>query len=91
MEPDSKGMSNVLVITDQFTRYAQAFPTKNQRAQTAAKILVDKYFVYYGLPSRINLDQGRDFENHLIKDLLNMPSTNVTDYSVSPPRRPSTR
>lgn len=57
MEPDSKGLSNVLVITDQFARYAQAFPTKNQKAQTVAKILVYKYFVYYGLSFRIHLDQ----------------------------------
>lgn len=45
MEVDSKGMSSVLVVTDHFTRYAQAFPTKNQKAQTVAKILVDKFFV----------------------------------------------
>lgn len=51
VEPDSKGMSNVLVVTDHFTRYAQAFPTKNQKAQTVAEILVDKYFVHYGLPA----------------------------------------
>lgn len=29
MEPDSRGISNVLVVTDHFTRYAQAFPAKN--------------------------------------------------------------
>lgn len=28
VEPDSKGISNVLVITDHFTRCAQAFPSK---------------------------------------------------------------
>lgn len=72
VEPDSKGMSNVLVITDHFTRYAQAFPTKNQKAQTVAKVLMDKYFVHYGLPARIHSDQGRDFESHLIRDLLRM-------------------
>lgn len=70
MEPDSKGISNVLVITDHFTWYAQAFPTKNQKALTVAEVLVEKYFVHYGLPSRIHSDQGQDFESRLIKELL---------------------
>lgn len=72
MEPDSKGISNVLVVTDHFTRYAQAFPSKNQTALTVAKILVDKFFVHYGLPARIHSDQGRDFESKLIRELLNL-------------------
>ena len=72
MEPDSSGISNVLVVTDHFTRYAQAFPTRNQKAQTVAKILVDKYFLHYSLPARIHSDQGRDFESQLIKELLKM-------------------
>lgn len=72
MEPDSAGISNVLVVTDHFTRYAQAFPSRNQKAQTVAKILVDKYFLHYGLPARIHSDQGRDFESQLIKELLKM-------------------
>ncbi|XP_029968702.1 uncharacterized protein LOC115403829 [Salarias fasciatus] len=72
IEADSKGMNSVLVVTDHFTRYAQAFPTKNQKAQTVAKILVDKFFVHYGLPTRIHSDQGRDFESRLIQDLLKM-------------------
>lgn len=70
MEPDSRGIGNVLVITDHYTRYAQAFPTRNQKAQTVAKILVDNYFVHYGLPARIHSDQGRDFESKLIRELL---------------------
>ncbi|KAI3370606.1 hypothetical protein L3Q82_007175 [Scortum barcoo] len=72
MEPDSAGISNVLVVTDHFTRYAQAFPARNQKALTVAKILVDKYLVHYGLPARIHSDQGRDFESQLIKELLKM-------------------
>lgn len=70
MEPDSRGISNVLVVTDHFTRYAQAFPSKNQKALTVARILVEKYFVHYGLPARIHSDQGRDFESRLIRELL---------------------
>ena len=33
---------NVLVITDHFTRYAQAFVTNNQRTNTLAKEHIDK-------------------------------------------------
>lgn len=72
MEPDSKGFSNVLVVTDHFTKYAQAFPTKSQKALEVARILVDKYFVHYGLPARVHSDQGRDFESRLIRELLNL-------------------
>uniref|UniRef100_A0A8C7WVL3 Gypsy retrotransposon integrase-like protein 1 n=1 Tax=Oryzias sinensis TaxID=183150 RepID=A0A8C7WVL3_9TELE len=72
IEPDRRGIANVLVITDHFTRYAQAFPTKNQKASTVAKVLWDEYFLHYGLPARIHSDQGRDFESRLIKELLSM-------------------
>ncbi len=72
MEPDSKGISNVLVVTDHFTRYAQAFPTKSQKAHVVAKVLIEKYFIHYGLPSRIHSDQGRDFESRLIRELLTL-------------------
>ncbi len=72
LEPDTKGIANVLVITDHFTRYAQAFPTKDQRAVMVAKVLVEKFFVHYGLPSHIHSDQGRDFECRLIRELLGM-------------------
>ncbi|XP_036947992.1 uncharacterized protein LOC119016325 [Acanthopagrus latus] len=72
LEPDSKGVTNVLVVTDHYTRYAQAFATKDQKAITVARVLWEKYFVHYGLPARIHSDQGRDFESRLIKELLSM-------------------
>lgn len=72
IEPDSRGIANVLILTDHFNRYAQAFPTKDQKALTVAKVLWEKFFVHYGLPARIHSDQGRDFESHLIKELFRM-------------------
>uniref|UniRef100_A0A674P0H7 Gypsy retrotransposon integrase-like protein 1 n=1 Tax=Takifugu rubripes TaxID=31033 RepID=A0A674P0H7_TAKRU len=65
-------ISNVLVVMDHFTRYAQAFPTRSQKAPVVAKVLMEKYFVHYGLPSRIHSDQGRDFESRLIRELLTL-------------------
>lgn len=72
IEPDSKVVANVLVVTDHFTCNVQTYPAKDQKAVTVAKILWEKFFVYYRLPACIHSDQGRDFENKLIKELLGM-------------------
>ncbi|XP_075451032.1 uncharacterized protein LOC142492246 [Ascaphus truei] len=82
IEPDSRGIGNVLVITDHYTRYAQAFPTKDQKAITVAKVLWEKFFVHYGLPNRLHSDQGRDFESTLIRELLKM--LNVAKSRTTP-------
>uniref|UniRef100_A0A8C5QC51 Gypsy retrotransposon integrase-like protein 1 n=1 Tax=Leptobrachium leishanense TaxID=445787 RepID=A0A8C5QC51_9ANUR len=72
IEPDSTGNNNVLVITDHYTRYAQAYPTKDQKAVTVAKLLWQKFFAHYGFPKRLHTDQGRDFESRLIKEMLKL-------------------
>lgn len=83
IEPDNKDVRNVLVITDHFTRYAQAFPTRDQKAVTVAKVLWEQYFIHYGLPGRLHSDQGRDFESRVIKELctlLGIKKTRTTPY-----------
>ena len=39
IEPSMGNVENVLIITDHFTRYAQAFPSKTQTALATAKLL----------------------------------------------------
>ena len=41
IEPSKGNIENVLVITDHFTRYAQAFPSKTQTALATAEITVE--------------------------------------------------
>ena len=57
---------NVLIITDRFTRYAQAHITSSQKAPVVAKTLWDNFFVHYGFPEKILSDQGHNFESLLI-------------------------
>ena len=60
---------NILIVTDHFPRYAQAYVTPNQNAPTVAKMLWDKFFVHYEFPEKILSDQGRNFESKLLKEL----------------------
>ena len=72
LERSKGGYENILVITDHLTRYAQAFPTRNQTASTTAKVLFENFIVHYGFPGRKHSDQGRNFESSLIKELCKL-------------------
>jgi transposase InsO family protein len=69
LEKSSCGKENVLIITDVFTKFTQAVPTKDQKASTVAKVLVREWFHKYGIPSRLHSDQGRCFEGEVVKAL----------------------
>ena len=49
---------NVLVVTDHFTCYAQAYVTPSQMAKVVATLLRDKLFVRYGLQNRSSVIRG---------------------------------
>ena len=69
LEPSKGNIENVLVVTDHFTRYALAYPSKTQTAQATARILWDNFICHYGFPEKFISDQGRNFESDLIKEL----------------------
>jgi hypothetical protein len=72
LEESKGGYSNVLVVTDNFTRYAQAYPTKNQTAKTTAKVLYKNLFHHYGFPAKIHSDQGQNFLSELVHELYSL-------------------
>ncbi|KAJ0068233.1 hypothetical protein NL108_017965 [Boleophthalmus pectinirostris] len=79
----SQGNRYVLVITDYFTRYANLYPLKDQRAMTVAKCIFEDYVRQHGLPETIHTDQGRQFESDLVKHLcrlLGITKTRTTPY-----------
>ncbi|XP_033739072.1 uncharacterized protein LOC117326432 [Pecten maximus] len=78
LEPSKGGICNILVITDHFTNYAQAIPTRNQTAKTTTEARFNHFIVHYGIP-----DQGANFESDLMKELckvLGVSRSRTTHY-----------
>ena len=64
--------TNIMVITDHFTRYAQAYVTPKQTAAIVARALWENFLVHYGWPEKILTDQGKSFENNLFRELYSL-------------------
>ena len=63
------GTRKILVVTDHFTRFTQAFVIDNEKARTIAHQLWNGFFSIFGAPARLISDQGRGFESQLIAEL----------------------
>ena len=70
--PSKGGKENILVLTDAFSKFSQAFVTSSQKALIVAKLLVEKLFSVFGIPARIHSDQGWSFDNEIISHLCKM-------------------
>ena len=72
VDPSKDGKENILVLTDVFTKFSQAFVTPNQKVITVAKILVDRWFYVYDIPAHINSNKGHSFHNEVMSHLYAM-------------------
>uniref|UniRef100_A0A8C2EH56 Gypsy retrotransposon integrase-like protein 1 n=1 Tax=Cyprinus carpio TaxID=7962 RepID=A0A8C2EH56_CYPCA len=62
----------ILVVTDLFSKYAFAVPTRDQSANTTAQALYNNLIQTFGCPERILTDRGASFESSLMKELCQL-------------------
>ena len=82
LERSKGGIENVLIVTDHFSRYAQAYPTKDQKANTVARVLWKNFFCRFGFPAKLHAEQGRNFESAVVKELCKC--TGITKTHTTP-------
>ena len=68
--PESEiGNQYILVVSDYFTKWVEAYAIPNQEASTVARVLVDEFFCRFGPPRQLHSDQGRQFESKLMEGI----------------------
>ena len=83
LEKSAGGYEHLLVVTDHFTRYAKAYPTRDQKATTVARVLWERYISNFGIPERLHSDQGKCFESEVIRQLcavMGVSKSKTTPY-----------
>ncbi len=82
-EETDNGNTCVLVVSDVFTKWTEAFALPDHQALTVADTLVTEVFLKLGVPRILHCDQGREFESDLIKsicDLLEIKKSRTSPY-----------
>ena len=62
-------VQKILVVTDHFSQFVQAYKVKDKRAITIVKCLYDNYFRHYSFPQHLLSDQGTEFCNAILNDM----------------------
>jgi transposase InsO family protein len=78
-----RGNRYLLVCTDYFTKWIEAFPLQNQEAETVADALVEGMFSRLGVPAELHADQGRNFESAVLARVcsrLHIVKTRTSPY-----------
>ena len=73
----------LLVVSDHFTNFAQAFPVRNTSAVTLAKKVMDEYICRFGCFESLHSDQGANADGAVFMglcDLIDAAKTRTTPY-----------
>jgi transposase InsO family protein len=68
----SRGSVYILTVICLFTKYAEAFPIPEKRADVVARVLVEQIFCRYGTPLTILSDNGKEFQSSILLQICNL-------------------
>lgn len=81
--PPSEGFTYILTCIDRFTRWPEAIPISDSKAETVAKAFFFHWIARFGVPEKLTSDQGKQFESELFSELnklLGIQKIHTTTY-----------
>ena len=72
----SQNNKYILLVTDSFSRWPEAFAVPKDNAETVAKILYEEIFTKYGAPKTLVSDRGKHFMASLVASLCELFQVN---------------
>ena len=82
----SKGKKYILVVTDIFSKWVEAFALRSTDAETLATVLVNEVVCRYGVPSFIHSDQGANLTGQVVSSLCSRLGIKRTQTSAYHPQ-----
>ena len=83
---NAKGNRYILIVQDYFTKWLEAFPMPDQKANRIIDILRSR-FCRIGIPKMLHSDQGRYFESLLLSSLCESFGIKKNSYYIISPSR----
>ncbi|VDI59554.1 Hypothetical predicted protein [Mytilus galloprovincialis] len=78
-----KNNTNILVISDLFTKWTEAIALPNQESSTICTAFIDHFVTKFGAPLQLHSDQGRNFQADIFQrmcNLLGIHKTRTTSF-----------
>jgi hypothetical protein len=63
------GFTYIIIFMDYFSRWAIACPCSDQKAETVARLLLDRVVTQHGVPNRLLSDQGTNYTSKVMTEL----------------------
>ena len=79
----STGKKYILVVTDIFSKWVEAFALRSTDTETLTTVLVNEVICRYGVPSSLHSDQGANLTSQVVSSLckcLGIERTQTTAY-----------